>query len=479
MAIYKYLRRDNSQIELVRVLPPSPHDNCLSLELRHGYIGDGTYSALPYVWGDASEQKYILVNRVLFRRNLHQALTQLRSNGVVEWLWIDSLCIQQKNLDEKSYQVGLMGTIFGNAVRVYSWLGEGTPSTDIAMDFCARIGSQATMVGIDQGSGKGLGIFLSELFASRKSPSGLTRGAQDLADFFHGLLQDPGLKAQESGANQLFQGLRDMMDREYWKRIWINQEVALAKEAVVLRWPQYYATGEIDVPTTAFIEGDNQHGILRRYGCFVDEIIHVWRYHEGSCVDSTPVGRERDKARRLSSIMEFVQLPQTSGPGEDYVWRTLLYRHDHYNRYRNASEDGDDEIRSFIRAVMRQQILTVDSLTWSQVLHLNTVPAPKPQSMNWTVAEKLSNAIEYVRECVFVSEQGRTLFKTQKGMLGVGYEYIQPGDVVTLLLGCHSPIVLRPRHEGGFTFAGDAYVDGIMHGEFFQTIPTEKEFVIY
>lgn len=85
MAIYKHLRRDNSQIRLVRVLPPSQHDTRLSLDLRHGYIEDGTYSALSYVWGDASEQEYILVNRVLFRirRNIYQALTQLRRNGVI------------------------------------------------------------------------------------------------------------------------------------------------------------------------------------------------------------------------------------------------------------------------------------------------------------------------------------------------------------------------------------------------------------
>ncbi|KAF5549336.1 heterokaryon incompatibility protein [Fusarium mexicanum] len=239
------------------------------------------------------------------------------------------------------------------------------------------------------------------------------------------------------------------------------------------RWPHYYATGEIDVPTAGFVEGDNQQGILRRYGCFVDEISYVWRYNEGSCDESTPAGRERDRTRRLSSIIEFVQLPQTSGPGEDYVWRTLRCR------YSNGSEDAHDEISSFIRAIMRQKIVTVDNLSMSQKLHLNSVPAPKPQSKNWTVAEKLSNAIQHVQDCVFVLGEGRTLFRTQKGMLGLGHELIQPGDVVTLLLGCHSPIVLRPRHEGGFTFVGDAYVDGIMQGEFFQTIPTEKEFVIY
>ncbi|KAF5251167.1 hypothetical protein FANTH_3711 [Fusarium anthophilum] len=181
---------------LVRVLPPSPHDTRLSLELRHGYIKDGTYSALSYVWGDTSQQEYILVNRVLFRirRNLYQALTQLRSNGVLGWLWIDSLCIQQNNIDEKSYQVGLMKAIFSSASRVYSWLGESTRSTDIAMDFCGRIRSKAAMVELDQCEDADLRLLLQDLFDYHPYPLHLgheiTRsiGARpELEAFFAGL----------------------------------------------------------------------------------------------------------------------------------------------------------------------------------------------------------------------------------------------------------------------------------------------------
>ncbi|KAF5564717.1 heterokaryon incompatibility protein [Fusarium phyllophilum] len=197
MAIYKYLRRDNSQIRLVRVLPPSLHDIRLSLELRHGYIADGTYSALSYVWGDSSDQEYILVNRVLFRirRNLYQALMQLRRNGVIGWLWIDSLCIQQKNIDEKSYQVGLMREIFSSASQVYSWLGEGTPSTDVAMDFCARIGPKAAMVELDKRFDSYLVCYLKKLFAYPKDPFSLNLevirpfvSQHKLATFFVGLI---------------------------------------------------------------------------------------------------------------------------------------------------------------------------------------------------------------------------------------------------------------------------------------------------
>lgn len=128
---------------------------------------------------------------------------------------------------------------------------------------------------------------------------------------------------------------------------------------------------------------------------------------------------------------------------------------------------------------MRQQAISLEELTTSQIDYLDLLLLPVPASLTWNVTEKLSNAIKQIKEYVFVSERGRNLFKTQQGMLGLGHKSVQAGDTVTLLLGVHSPIVLRSRCEGGFTFVGDAYMDGIMQGKFLQTNPVEEEFVIY
>ncbi|KAF5596809.1 heterokaryon incompatibility protein [Fusarium pseudoanthophilum] len=552
MVIYKQLRRDTSQIRLVRVLPPSPHDSRLSLDLRHGYIEDGTYSALSYVWGDASEQEYILVNRVLFRirRNLYQALMQLRSNGVTGWLWIDSLCIQQKDIDEKSYQVGLMRAIFSSASCVYSWLGKGTTDTDVAMDFCARIGSKAAMIELDKRSNSYLVDFIEELFDYQQNKPRLnpkyTRliGAEsELVAFFVDLLQEPFLKAQKSRDNELSRGLHAMMNHEYWKRIWINQEVALAKNVIVLcggkseslgyieqtikslelwsrfhpcipiatdprdlifallgvitnsdklgiqadyrlslkevftaatramyecvtddldidlciaserqqvdipswvidwrkvgpesgkTWPindrcrKYHATGNIDRPAPVFIDGDNQSGILRKSVYLVDSITEVWRYPEDLHRVSLQEQRGEDKIRWMSSIIDFMQLPDTSGPGEDYVWRTLQ------PWFYGSAEDTHHEVRSLIRSVMRQEDIRSENVTVSQRAYLDTLTTTRLKQPNWTVAERLSDGIDQMRNFAFFPSRGRALFKTQKGMLGLGQKFVEVGDTVTL-----------------------------------------------
>lgn len=96
-----------------------------------------------------------------------------------------------------------MRAIFSSASQVYSWLGEGTPGPDVAIDFCARIGSKAAKVGIDQCDGADLHCFLQDLFDYHPHPFRFhlkreeTRsiGARpELAAFFTGLTQEPYLK---------------------------------------------------------------------------------------------------------------------------------------------------------------------------------------------------------------------------------------------------------------------------------------------
>lgn len=88
----------------------------------------------------------------------------------------------------------------------------------------------------------------------------------------------------------------------------------------------------------------------------------VWRYSKdfhGECVPGVPEERKLERIRRISSIIDFVQLPETSGPGEDYVWRTLQ------SCFNEPSEDVDHEVRSLIRSTMRQESIRSESLTTS------------------------------------------------------------------------------------------------------------------
>ncbi|KFA69261.1 hypothetical protein S40285_07418 [Stachybotrys chlorohalonatus IBT 40285] len=84
-----------------------------------------SYYALSYVWGDASCTRSIVCNGLVLdiTLNLYEALVQMSTEDPDRMLWVDSLCINQGNLEEKSSQVRMMSDIFACARDVICWLG--------------------------------------------------------------------------------------------------------------------------------------------------------------------------------------------------------------------------------------------------------------------------------------------------------------------------------------------------------------------
>lgn len=72
--------------------------------------------------------------------------------------------------------------------------------------------------------------------------------------------------------------------------------------------------------------------------------------------------------------------------------------------------------------------------------------------------------------------RGRSLFVGEDRRLGLGPYGIQVGDVVSVLLGCNSAVVLRPTHDGRYQIVGEAYYYGFMSGEaFLGPLPSSME----
>jgi hypothetical protein len=85
-----------------------------------GRFAWGDYVALSYTWGDPKETREIFVNgkSVQVTVNLEAALRVLRGKAPVKAglkLWIDALCINQEDNDEKEVQVKRMADIYQRA----------------------------------------------------------------------------------------------------------------------------------------------------------------------------------------------------------------------------------------------------------------------------------------------------------------------------------------------------------------------------
>lgn len=84
-----------------------------TIRLEHA-DGLASYEAISYVWGSSDKDHLITINgkQLLITSNLAEVLRQVRLRDESRALWADSICINQKDLQEKGQQVGLMGQIY-------------------------------------------------------------------------------------------------------------------------------------------------------------------------------------------------------------------------------------------------------------------------------------------------------------------------------------------------------------------------------
>ncbi|KAL8858827.1 MAG: hypothetical protein Q9178_004744 [Gyalolechia marmorata] len=95
------------------------------------------YTALSYTWGDPSGPGFIILNDghiLSITRNLEAALRQFRSPTDLLSLWVDAICINQADAEDKRSQVGIMRQIYLSARQTWVWLGPSSTDSDEAMD---------------------------------------------------------------------------------------------------------------------------------------------------------------------------------------------------------------------------------------------------------------------------------------------------------------------------------------------------------
>ncbi|KAF5482953.1 Heterokaryon incompatibility protein 6, OR allele [Colletotrichum siamense] len=94
-------------------------------EIKQGGETILPYEALSYCWGDTRLRNMITVDRkaLFITDNLHDALRNLRRTEEDRILWVDAICIDQSNVEERGHQVGWMGELYRHAEEVLCWLG--------------------------------------------------------------------------------------------------------------------------------------------------------------------------------------------------------------------------------------------------------------------------------------------------------------------------------------------------------------------
>jgi hypothetical protein len=213
------LRSERKEIRVLELLPIVAdcgfEVSCLLHTVSLLHEPKPHYSALSYVWGNPTTTKPILLNGRAHNvtENLAAALkflTSFRRHRLRDFrLWVDAICINQsedpKN-DKKKEQVIMMGYLFANADEVLSWLGDNA-SIPKAFHTLVMLHKES----INAGSK-----------TERRDP--------------HWLKAYPDLYTEDTPDNEKWlipshswASVRDFVELSYWTRIWIFQEIVLAK----------------------------------------------------------------------------------------------------------------------------------------------------------------------------------------------------------------------------------------------------------
>ena len=217
-----------SSIRLVKLLA-GPLNDKLQCEIDVVTIEDDLdYEAISYVWGTSENKPAIQVcseygNSALeIPANLGAALRRFRHGSSTRTLWIDSICINQNDDDERSHQVQLMGKIYRSASTVLIWLGEDPKEGKTAQACtCMNLLNSASprVNALQDNKLEGLPESTTEV----DSFLGITRRS---SDDVHGELGIPLL-----GSSQ-FDALMELLKNSWFSRAWTWQESFLARKRV-------------------------------------------------------------------------------------------------------------------------------------------------------------------------------------------------------------------------------------------------------
>jgi hypothetical protein len=216
-------------IELLAGEPSHP----VEVKLHHGTLSDlPKVAAISYEWGEnVRRHKVLCEGRVLkVTTNLLDLLRALRSAGETRHLWIDALCINQEDLDERSKQVPMMKDIYQKAAIVLIWIGPSIPETKQACQYCVQDLAKAYDSLAPQFHSNGA------RFGMLRNPSNIL-GGEDLA----ASTQEP-----------FWDGVIDLLSRRtYFERLWIVQEIVMPTHAIVncgefrMAWEHFHKAAKV------------------------------------------------------------------------------------------------------------------------------------------------------------------------------------------------------------------------------------------
>ncbi|KAI4253809.1 MAG: hypothetical protein L6R42_007445 [Xanthoria sp. 1 TBL-2021] len=557
MADYKYtpLDEEAGEIRLLTLLPGRFNTPiCITLETKIlSSKKIPKFTALSYAWGSDLDclNIHVVAKRgvqgvksatLSVTRNLFEGLKHLRQIRRATVLWIDQLCVDQRNLEERGNQVLRMPDIYSLAKGVIVWLGPEIDDSNLAMKIFNDIGQDV--------------IVDWALWKYHVDPSSSL--------YSH----DLHLSSQQSLS------ITNLLSRSWFERLWVVQEICLTQKWVCMLCG-FKRISSVDFGNAIIYLASNDScnnatqrdilvGILKLFklkedsGFTLEMVLHENRHRTCS-----------DKKDRVYAVLSLLPEEEKLGIHPDYttsasdVFENIVFQYLKYKaslgmlRFCSTNDRSrdipswvpdwstDHKIRPFevvsadldARAhaySVSKGVIAVTGVCVTVVYEVkNNLPGSIPEDRmksakvfrqllstwvgqdhsdsslsklqslcvtlcagkfaekyipsrgslptkdvhdyltslhEWSLLEsaeppELCSSSLVVIRAINKMTKGRLLITTADGRLGLAPEGTISGDLVCVLLGCKSPLILRSSNSLSHEVVGECYIDGIMAGE--------------
>lgn len=231
--VHENLQAPDCQIRLLRITSRAEdYDIACRLETFDA-AATPPYTAVSYTWGDASRKTTIRIDGRTFdvTLNCHDTLRRISKFGsfvfsqaqVVErqqdpYLWIDSICINQADIGEKNCQVAMMGRIYESADSVLAFAGDHYDDSELLLRWLRPDHDDKSYGRFDTPNGSDFGV------------------PPDVHKLYTSRVQD----AERDGSfERMAHAFKALSMRPYANRLWVVQEVALARSAFLFIGDDY------------------------------------------------------------------------------------------------------------------------------------------------------------------------------------------------------------------------------------------------
>ena len=522
----------------------SPEENPIDISVKAGAAKHSeTFSLLDH----SIEQRLdtCILGTISVTQNLATALSYLRKEAESRVVWIDAICVNQQDTAERNHQVKRMAAVYSMANPVIVWLGPESHNSTSALRAIDALGS---LVQVNWKTYTLTSVSTRELITRSKNPFD----------------------------DETWESVGDLLDRPWFKRLWIRQEVRLAGEAYLfcgneaMLWESL--RNAIFYLRRAFMPKGISH--------LIDHCYEMSNYGGRTANTTNGLERELQSARSASctdprdkifAILSLADKWDTTGLHADYtkpveaVFQDLVL---HYTsdlelldilahcelrddtggmqlptwvpnwavscltrrlKFAKSCLDSESRVRyqggrilaatgvhvAVIKSVesLPQPTAPYISFSGSELEDgIRALIIPKLESLSLsereasdtslcrtfccdTFAERgsppyadlfsfevsqkyMHRMIDTTRDTalddsqesrhfltrVMSSIRGRSFFTTLDGHIGLAPIAAKPDDEVCTILGCQSPLILRPCGDGFHKVVGECYIDGFMDG---------------